>query len=97
MTNMTDLFNPPASKNLSDKEIEDCTVCQTMATVTALAAGAYFASGQVFKNEKPGTNPMWWKNFIKGTGMGLIGYGIYRGGDHWLWNKKPADKQKLEE
>ncbi|GMM34672.1 hypothetical protein DASC09_019970 [Saccharomycopsis crataegensis] len=91
MSNITDLFNPPPSRDLSEKEVENCFYCQAMATITAFGAGVYFGTGRVFKNEKPGVNPLWWKKSVKLTGVGLIGYGIYRFGENWLWNKPNRD------
>lgn len=87
MSNLAKIFNPPASRDLTDEEVENCGVCQVMATVTSLAAGGYFASGLAFKGEKPGVNPAWWKALVRLTGYGLIGFGIYRGIEPMLTTK----------
>lgn len=71
-----------------------------MATMSAIAAGAWFASGRVFdedvklsKEESVKKNPIWWKNTVRGSGVALIGFGLYRGGEHWLWNKDKEYKK----
>lgn len=89
MSNILKVFNPPESIDLSDEK--PCIQCQVMATVAAVAAGTYMATGMVFNGEKPGVNSKNWKMFIRSSGIGLIGYGIYRGGEYWLWN---VDKKK---
>ncbi|CAM9011969.1 hypothetical protein WICANDRAFT_62972 [Wickerhamomyces anomalus NRRL Y-366-8] len=100
MSNIVKVFNPPESRDLEPKEYENCLPCQIMATVTAIGAGIWFTSGQLFddsklsKTENLKKNPIWWRYFIRGSGYGLIGYGVFRGTEGWLWNDKPVNDEK---
>ncbi|ODV83704.1 hypothetical protein CANARDRAFT_29696 [[Candida] arabinofermentans NRRL YB-2248] len=86
-SNITDIFNPPQSRELTSAESKECLPCQVLQTITCFAAGAYFSSGAVFSGDANYTkNPNWWRSTVKVGGAGLIGLGIYRGGCGWLWN-----------
>ncbi|ODV58419.1 Dmo2p ASCRUDRAFT_120849 [Ascoidea rubescens DSM 1968] len=86
MSNILKIINPPESRDLTDEEVKDCVPCQIMASFTGILGGAYFASGRVFKGEKLNSNPGWWKIFVRSFGAGMIGFGVYRGGQGWLWD-----------
>lgn len=100
MSNILSVFSPPPSRDLTGEETKDCLPCQVMATVSALGAGAWFASGKVFeddlkltKEESLKKNPIWWRNTIRSSGYLLIAFGIYRGTEGWLWNKENEYKK----
>jgi hypothetical protein len=87
-SNILGVFTPPEeSRAIVDEEM--CLPCQVMGALTCLAGGAYFMSELPFKDTnvtgKP--NPIWWKNTVKSAGLVMIGLGVYRGGEGWLWNK----------
>ncbi|XBW37522.1 hypothetical protein QEN19_003104 [Hanseniaspora menglaensis] len=99
---------PPSS---SEKvEYEDCIPCQVMATVFALSLGTYFQTQHPFPKTKSVNNkeviltasewnhlyPKWYRQSMKVTGWALIGFGIYRGTENWLWFKHGVAKQKME-
>lgn len=87
-SNILQVVHPEEPHDLKGEDAKDCIPCQAMASLTAMFAGAYFASGRLFKNDKDLVkNPKWWRQGIKGLGFGLIGAGIYRGGQVWLWDK----------
>jgi hypothetical protein len=99
MSNILKVFNPPESRDLTPEETRDCVPCQIMATVTALGAGYWFASGQVFRDdsitpqENLKRNPIWWRNSVRIFGVGLLCFGIVRGTEGWIWAK---EDDKLE-
>ncbi|ODV70812.1 uncharacterized protein CYBJADRAFT_173169 [Cyberlindnera jadinii NRRL Y-1542] len=94
MSNIVNVFNPPPSRDLTPEETKDCVPCQIMSTCFALAAGYWFASGRVFENDKISVeenlkkNPIWWRNAVKGFGVGLLGFGVVRGTEGILWGTK---------
>lgn len=85
MSNILNVFYPPESRDLKPEEVEDCLPCQLMASIGCTATGAWFLSGKAFEDntisveENLKKNPVWWRNCIKGVGIGLIGYGAFRG------------------
>lgn len=87
-SNILNVFNPPTESRPVNEE-ESCLACQVMGAMTCLAGGAYFMSELPFKGVKnpQETNPTWWKNSVKSAGLVLIGLGVYRGTEGWLWNK----------
>ncbi|KAH3676287.1 hypothetical protein WICMUC_002083 [Wickerhamomyces mucosus] len=99
MSNIIDVFKPPKSRDLEPDEYASCLPCQVMATVGSILTGVYFATGTVFDDPKLSPkqnlekNPLWWRNFIKLGGVGLVGYGIYRGGEGWIWNLEDQGKK----
>lgn len=93
MSNILKVFNPPESRDLTEEELKDCLPCQMMASFTGLVGGAYLASGKVFQGEKPGDNPRWWKSTVRASGVFMILYGVYRGGQGWLWDKQHQYKK----
>lgn len=102
MSNILKVFNPPESRDLEPQEYDNCVPCQIMATVSSIGAGVWFASGQVFEDEKLTKaenlkkNPIWWRNFIRTSGVALIGYGVYRGTEGWLWDDKNVEMEELK-
>ncbi|QPG75942.1 hypothetical protein FOA43_003328 [Brettanomyces nanus] len=88
------LHQPEKSRVLTGEEAKDCIPCQVMGAFTAMAAGGYFSSGHLFKNDKDLVkNPKWWRQSIKYFGYGLIALGVYRGGQGWLWDKDREYKE----
>lgn len=100
MSNIVNVFFPPESRDLKPEEYANCLPCQIMATVGCITTGSYFLTDRLWEDPKISVkenlekNPMWWRNFIKATGVGLIGYGIYRGTEGWLWGQ---EGKKLEQ
>lgn len=93
-SNILDVFKDKEPRDITGEEAKDCLPCQVMGSLGSLAAGVYFSSGYLFKDDYDfKTNPQWWRNTIKGVGYGLIGLGIYRGGQGWLWDKTREYKQ----
>ncbi|ODV97520.1 hypothetical protein PACTADRAFT_38449 [Pachysolen tannophilus NRRL Y-2460] len=93
MSNIIDIFVPPKPRDLSEDETADCVPCQMMAFLFGVGGGLYFSSGRVFKGEKIGDNPMWWKYTVRTGGLAMIAYGAYRGGQGWLWDKDRVYKR----
>lgn len=87
-SNILGVLTPPDSSKQTSEE-EQCLACQLMGSLLCLAGGVYFMSEFPFQesNASSKKNPLWWKNTVKTAGLGLFGYGIYRGGEGWLWNK----------
>lgn len=102
MSNIVKVFDPPESRDLEPAEYQDCLPCQIMATISALGAGAWFVSGQVFKDDKLTVeenlkrNPIWWRNTVRAGGVGLLAFGVYRGTEGWLWSKDVKDDVKVK-
>ncbi|KAG0679952.1 hypothetical protein C6P40_004996 [Pichia californica] len=95
-SNILGVFTPPEeSRPIPDEE--NCLACQVMGSLTCLAGGIYFMSEIPFQGSNSSTkkNPLWWKNSVKTTGLGLFMFGIYRGGEGWLWNKHLKYKGSL--
>ncbi|VEU20836.1 DEKNAAC101734 [Brettanomyces naardenensis] len=94
-SNILGVLTPPEkSRVLTGEEAKDCIPCQIMGSFTAMAAGGYFSSGRLFREDKDFIkNPQWWRQGVKYTGWALIGLGIFRGGQGWLWSK---DRQYRE-
>lgn len=87
----------PAEGSRKIPDEEKCLACQLMGSALCLAGGIYFMSEIPFQgsNASSKKNPLWWKNSVKSAGLGLFGYGIYRGGEGWLWNKDIKYKDTL--
>ncbi|ODV79942.1 uncharacterized protein CANTADRAFT_89545 [Suhomyces tanzawaensis NRRL Y-17324] len=87
MSNILSVFNPPPARPLSDEEVgTGCFPCTAMQALTALAGGAYLASGYVFKDLDTGKidlkkNPMWWQRSVRGMGTVVVGFGVFRGAE----------------
>lgn len=105
-SNILSVFNPPAKRDLSDEEVQDCIPCQVMSTVFSLGFGSYLISGKPFeysdKEAKRGItaekfekmNPQWWRNSLRAFGGSLIVFGLVRGSEKWLWNKQEPRKNE---
>lgn len=93
-SNIIKIFTNEESRELISEESKDCLPCQIMASFAGVAAGVYFSSGYLFKNDKDfAKNPQWWRSSIRVLGLGLIGFGIYRGGQGFLWDKNREYKE----
>lgn len=89
-SNILGVFSPPEDSNsLKDEEL--CLPCQLMGAATCIIGGLYFMSELPFKEDpkvkqkKP--TPLYWKPAVKTSGGVLIGFGIYRAFEGFLWNK----------
>ncbi|KAI5954616.1 hypothetical protein KGF54_002392 [Candida jiufengensis] len=94
-SNIASVFNPPPSRNIPDREIEDCIPCTTIQSIAAIAGGLYFSSPNQFKDKVTGKidlvkNPLWWQRSVRGAGIILVGLGAYRAGEVFkiLYEKK---------
>lgn len=84
-SNILNIFGQSENSKPVSSE-EDCFTCQILGSVTALAAGLYFASGYVFKGDlNYKQSPLWWRYSVRGAGVVLLCMGGYRGGEGWLW------------
>lgn len=97
MSNIANVFNPQQES----KPVEDCLSCDIFNSIFLLGAGGYLSSGKaILKDKKVSVeefnkkNPIWWKNSVRGFGVFLIGYGIYRSFDTYeSW--KTSEEKKL--
>lgn len=99
-SNILSVFNPPPQRELSSEETKDCIPCQVMSTMFSLGFGTYLLSGKPFeyseKEKKRGItaekfqqmSPKWWRTSLRTMGGSLIIFGLIRGSEGWLWNKK---------
>ncbi len=88
MTNITEIFNPPPVREHTSEESLDCLPCQIMSSLGSLGAGYYLGSGLVYKGDADfHKNPQWWRYSVKSAGVLLLAFGMYRGGQGWLWDK----------
>lgn len=93
-SNILNVFNQNTeSRVIGDDEL--CLECQLLGTLTSLVGGACFISNLPFKGENPAKNPTWWKNSVKSAGVVLVGLGIYRGTEGWLWNTDVKYKSSI--
>lgn len=107
-SNIIGLISQNAPSKSEQIDYEDCVPCQVMATAFALSLGTYFQTQHPFPKTKK-TNgkeialsakewehlfPKWYRNSLKCTGWGLIGFGIVRGTENWLWSRH--GNQKME-
>lgn len=82
MSNILDVFSPPAVRDLPEEECLGCTAVQT---VMSLAGGAYFASSMPFKDTQGRVDlkkhPVWFQRGVRSGGIALFALGMYRLGE----------------
>ncbi|ODQ67746.1 hypothetical protein NADFUDRAFT_39167 [Nadsonia fulvescens var. elongata DSM 6958] len=96
-SNILSVFSPHESRDIPDSE--NCLPCQIMSAAVLTMGGLYCASGAVLNpkandiksNVKVDTSPAW-RSTVRLGGVALIGAGIWRAGDGFLWNKR-EDKE----
>lgn len=93
-SNILDVFVPTESKDLSQEP--QCLGCQIMGSATCLVAGAYFVSPLPFKGDMDfKKSPVWFRKSVQLAGCCVLGLGVYRGGEGWLWNTDLKYKEGL--
>lgn len=63
-------------------EDTDCIPCTVVQLITAIGLGTYLQTQTIFR-EPNGTidvykNPKWWRNSVRGLGIGLMALGVQR-------------------
>ncbi|KAH3663593.1 hypothetical protein OGAPHI_004994 [Ogataea philodendri] len=77
--------------------VEDCLPCQVLGSAAAIGAGVFFGSGYLFKGDPDfKKNPAWWRSSVRGLGGALFALGLYRAGQHWLWDKDISSQPNSE-
>ncbi|KAL6928396.1 hypothetical protein ACO0SA_003135 [Hanseniaspora valbyensis] len=108
-SNILNLMSQNGPSDSEKIEYEDCIPCQVMATAFALSLGTYFQTQHPFpKTKKMGDRevlmsvkewehlyPKWYRQSMKFTGWMLIGFGIVRGTENWLWSRDGLSKKKV--
>lgn len=80
MSNILSVFNPPPARDLPDV---DCLPCTAIQGAVSLFGGSFLVSGIPFRDSKLNLidivkHPLWWQRSVRGFGIGVIGFGVFR-------------------
>jgi hypothetical protein len=76
----------------ASRPTDDCLPCLVTSVLVMVGGGLYLATGLVFRPRAgevmPKMSPLW-RNFVRGSGVGVTMYGGYRARDAYeLWQKE---------
>ena len=82
MSNIADIFNPPASRPVVT---DNCAPCTAVQALMCFGGGWYMLLGFPLQ-DKNGIidvrkHPVWWQKSVRGVGVLLVGLGAYRVGE----------------
>lgn len=93
-SNILSLFTRPTRSQVTEQEgqsnsddigeslQQDCIPCMTVQLIMSIGLGTYLQSDSLFKENgivDYKKHPIIWQRSLRGFGLGLIGFGLYRG------------------